>query len=114
MSASADFLLAFTRAIATISLYGDGHPTTMAAVEKSYERLQLALSESGRLQFSFLMNEVVCGKRAMRELSDWEWSSRLALAGVQRPVPVVVAVVAVGLLDEHELFLGHARSSVSR
>ncbi len=84
MSASADFLLAFTRAIATLSLYGDGHPTTMAAVEKSYEQLQLALSENGQLHFSFLMNEVVCGKRAMRELSDWEWSSRLALAGVQR------------------------------
>jgi putative nucleotidyltransferase with HDIG domain len=84
MSASADFLLAFTRAIATLSLYGDDHPTTMAAVEKSYDRLQLALSESGRLQFSFLMNEVVYGKRAMRELGDWEWSSRLALAGVQR------------------------------
>jgi putative nucleotidyltransferase with HDIG domain len=84
MSASADFLLSFTRAIATLSLYGDGHPTTMAAVEKSYERLQLALSESSKLQFSFLMNEVVCGKRAMRELGDWEWSSRLALAGVQR------------------------------
>jgi putative nucleotidyltransferase with HDIG domain len=84
MSAPADFLLAFTRAIATLSLYGDGHPTTMAAVEKSYEQLQLALSDNGQLHFSFLMNEVVCGKRALRELSDWEWSSRLALAGVQR------------------------------
>lgn len=84
MSAPSDFLLAFARAIATLVLYDDKHPTTLAAVDKSYERLRLALSENGRLQFSFLMNEVVCGKRAMRELSDWEWSSRLALVGVQR------------------------------
>ena len=84
MSAPAGFLLAFARAIATLSLYGDDHPTTMAAVDRSYEQLRRALAESGRLHFSFLMNEVVCGKRAMRELSDWEWSSRLARAGVQR------------------------------
>lgn len=84
MSAPAEFLLAFTRAIATLALYDERHPTTIAAVEKSFERLQLALSESGQLKFSFLMNEVVCGQRAMRELSDWEWSSRLARAGVQR------------------------------
>jgi putative nucleotidyltransferase with HDIG domain len=84
MSAPSDFLLGFTRAIATLALYDERHPTTLAAVEKSFERLQLALLETQRLQFSFLMNEVVCGKRAMRELSDWEWSSRLALAGVQR------------------------------
>lgn len=84
MSAASDFLLAFTRAIATLSLYKDDHPTTLAAVDRSYEQLGQALAEGGRLQFSFLMNEVVCGKRAMRELGDWEWSSRLALAGVQR------------------------------
>jgi putative nucleotidyltransferase with HDIG domain len=97
MSAPADFLLAFTRAIATLSLYHDRHPTTMSAVEKSFERLQLALAENGPLQFSFLMNEVVCGKRAMRELSDWEWSSRLALAGVQR-LEIDSGVTAEGYL----------------
>lgn len=84
MSTAAEFLLAFTRAIATLALYDDRHPTTMAAVDRSFEKLQLALLEMGPLAFSFLMNEVVCGKRAMRELSDWEWSSRLSLAGVQR------------------------------
>jgi putative nucleotidyltransferase with HDIG domain len=84
LSTPAEFLLAFARAIATLALYDERHPTTMAAVERSFGRLQLALSESGNLAFSFLMNEVVCGKRAMRELSDWEWSSRLSLAGVQR------------------------------
>ncbi len=84
MSAPSDFLLGFTRAIATLALYDERHPTTMAAVEKSFELLQLALLESPRLHFSFLMNEVVCGKRAIRELTDWEWSSRLSVVGVQR------------------------------
>ncbi|HEU4585173.1 MAG TPA: HD domain-containing phosphohydrolase [Gemmatimonadaceae bacterium] len=104
MSAAAEFLLAFARAIATLALYDDRHPTTMAAVDKSFEKLQLALSESGRLTFSFLMNEVVCGKRAMRELSDWEWSSRLSLCGVQR-LEMDVGVTAdeyVGALIEIE------------
>ncbi len=84
MSAPAAFLLGLTRSIATLALYDERHPTTMAAVEKSFELLELALLENPRLRFSFLMNEVVCGRRALRELSDWEWSSRLALAGVQR------------------------------
>jgi putative nucleotidyltransferase with HDIG domain len=104
LSAPAEFLLAFTRAIATLALYHDRHPTTMAAVERSFERLQLALSESGHLKFSFLMNEVVCGKRAMRELSDWEWSSRLSLSGVQR-LEIDVGVTAdeyLGALIEVE------------
>jgi hypothetical protein len=37
MSAPSDFLLGFTRAIATLALYDERHPTTMAAVEKSFE-----------------------------------------------------------------------------
>jgi hypothetical protein len=115
MSAAADFLLAFTRAIATLSLYDDRHPTTMSAVEKSFERLHLALSENGPLQFSFLMNEVVCGKRAMRELSDWEWSSRLALAGVQR-LEIDVGVTAeeyLGALVEIEKRLAGGNSATT-
>ena len=34
--------------------------------------------------FSFLGDEVVLGKQALRELRDWEWSSRLAGIGMQR------------------------------
>ncbi len=115
MSAQAEFLLAFTRAIATLALYHDRHPTTMGAVERSFERLQLALSESGRLAFSFLMNEVVCGKRAMRELSNWEWSSRLSLAGVQR-VEIDAGVTAdeyLGALIEIEKRLAGGSSPTS-
>ena len=108
MRSSADFLLAFTRAIATLSLYGDGHPTTTAAVNKSHDLLERLLSESPRLQFSFLLNEVVCGKSAMRELREWEWSSRLAMAGIQR-----LEIESGVTLDEYLAFLVEAEARLS-
>lgn len=84
MKAAADFLHSLTRALATMALYGEKHPILSSAVGKSYDQLERLLSESPRLEFSFLQNEVVCGKHAMRELRDWEWASRLAEGGLQR------------------------------
>ncbi len=84
MSAPVEFLLSLTRTLATMSLYGEPHPRRQGAVEQSFERLTALLGENPRPQFSFLVDEVVYGKRAMRELQDWEWSRRLAEAGVQR------------------------------
>jgi len=84
MSAPVEFLLSLTRTLATMSLYGESHPRRQGAVEQSFERLTALLGENPRPQFSFLVDEVVYGKRAMRELQDWEWSRRLAEAGVQR------------------------------
>lgn len=103
MKTAADFLLSFTRAIATLALYGEGHPTSTGAIRKSYDELERLLSESPRLQFSFLLNEVVCGKRAMRELRDWEWASRLAEAGLQR-----LEIDSGVTLDEYMVFLAEA------
>jgi len=84
MSTPVEFLLSLTRTLATMSLYGESHPRRQGAVEQSFERLTALLGENPRPQFSFLVDEVVYGKRAMRELQDWEWSRRLAEAGVQR------------------------------
>lgn len=84
MSAAVEFLLSFTRTLATMSLYGEAHPRRQGAVEQSFERLTTLLAENPRPQFSFLMDEVVYGKRAMRELQEWEWSRRLGDAGLQR------------------------------
>ena len=84
MSAAVEFLLSFTRTLATMSLYGEAHPRRQGAVEQSFERLTTLLAENPRPQFSFLMDEVVYGKRAMRELHEWEWSRRLGDAGLQR------------------------------
>jgi len=84
MSAPVEFLLSLTRTLATMSLYGESHPRRQGAVAQSFERLTELLGENPRPQFSFLLDEVVYGKRAMRELQDWDWSRRLAEAGVQR------------------------------
>ena len=84
MSAPVEFLLSLTRTLATMSLYGESHPRRQGAVEQSFERLMALLGENPRPQFSFLVDEVVYGKRAIRELQDWEWSRRLAEAGLQR------------------------------
>lgn len=84
MSAAGDFLLSFSRALSTMALYGEQHPTRQAAVAQSFERLQRLLEADPRAQFSFLVHEVVYGRRSMREMQDWDWARRLADAGIQR------------------------------
>lgn len=84
MSVAGDFLLSFSRALSTMALYGEQHPTRQIAVTQSFERLQRLLEEDPRAQFSFLVHEVVYGRRTMRELQDWDWARRLADAGIQR------------------------------
>ncbi|HKV52678.1 MAG TPA: HD domain-containing phosphohydrolase [Gemmatimonadaceae bacterium] len=108
MSAPVEFLLSLTRTLAIMSLYGETHPRRQGAVEHSYERLTALLAENPRPQFSFLMDEVVYGKRAMRELQEWEWSRRLADAGVQR-----LEIDDGVTLDEYAGFLEQAGDLLS-
>jgi putative nucleotidyltransferase with HDIG domain len=108
MSAPVEFLLSLTRTLAIMSLYGETHPRRQGAVEHSFERLTVLLGENPRPQFSFLMDEVVYGKRAMRELQEWEWSRRLAAAGVQR-LEIDLGVT----LDEYAGFLEQAGDLLS-
>lgn len=103
MSAPVEFLLSLTRTLATMSLYGESHPRRQGAVEHSFERLATLLDENPRPQFSFLSDEVVYGKRAMRELQDWEWTRRLAGAGLQR-----LEIESGVTLEEYAAFLEHA------
>lgn len=103
MSAPVEFLLSLTRTLATMSLYGESHPRRQGAVEHSFERLTTLLDENPRPQFSFLSDEVVYGKRAMRELQDWEWTRRLADAGLQR-----LEIESGVTLEEYAAFLEHA------
>ncbi|HEY9516887.1 MAG TPA: HD domain-containing phosphohydrolase [Gemmatimonadaceae bacterium] len=108
MSAAADFLLSLTRALATVALYGEQHPTSQVAVQKSFEQLELLLAERPRLQFSFLMNEVVFGKQPMRDLRDWEWASRLADVGLQR-----LEIERGVTLDEYIAFLAEVEGRLA-
>lgn len=107
MSAPVEFLLSLTRALATMSLYGESHPRRQGAVEHSFERLTTLLDENPRPQFSFLMDEVVYGKRSVREMQDWEWSRRFAESGMQR-----LEIESGVTLEEYAGFLEHAAESL--
>ncbi|HEX6106988.1 MAG TPA: HD domain-containing phosphohydrolase [Gemmatimonadales bacterium] len=84
MSDPAAFLTAFTRALATLGHYGEGHPASARAAESAYGRLRDLQAGAGRAEFTFLPGEVLFGRDLLPELEQWEWSGRLAAAGVER------------------------------
>jgi len=94
------FLTAFAQALATMSLYSEGHPSRARAVAQAFERLQRLQETDPRPRFSFLGQDVVYGEQALRELGDWDWGARLSNAGVQR-----LEFQAGTSRDEFELFL---------
>jgi putative nucleotidyltransferase with HDIG domain len=84
MSAASRFLTMLAQALATMSLYREGHPARERAVDRAYERL-LELQEDGPARsFNFLGEDIVLEDRPLRELRGWDWGPRLAGAGLQR------------------------------
>ena len=81
---AAKFLGTFAQALSTMVLYGNGHPARERAVDVSFEALTRLEETDAAPVFSFLGHEVVYGMGVLRELKDWDWSARLANAGVQR------------------------------
>jgi putative nucleotidyltransferase with HDIG domain len=65
-------------------LYRDGHPSRERATDRAYGRLKDLQAKDPHNLFSFLGSEVVYGNMSLRELSDWDWGTRLANAGIQR------------------------------
>jgi putative nucleotidyltransferase with HDIG domain len=84
MSAPAQFLAGVARALSAMALYRDGHPQRERAIDAAYIGLVDLQSESRHPLFTFLGDEVVYGNLPLREMRDWEWSRRLAAAGIQR------------------------------
>jgi putative nucleotidyltransferase with HDIG domain len=78
------FLTVFARALSTMALYADGHPERARAVEASYLALLALQGRDQKPAFTFLGDEVVYGRRSLRDRTGWEWARRLAEAGVQR------------------------------
>jgi putative nucleotidyltransferase with HDIG domain len=78
------FLTAFAQAVATMTLYSDGHPARERVIDGAYQALHDLLARNPRPVFTFLGDEIVCGTEPIRELKAWDWSARLAAAGVQR------------------------------
>jgi putative nucleotidyltransferase with HDIG domain len=78
------FLNAFAQALATMTLYPDGHPAREGIIDTAFDALRAVQAMDRRAAFSFLGDEVVLGQRPLRELRGWDWSQRLASAGIQR------------------------------
>jgi putative nucleotidyltransferase with HDIG domain len=102
------FLTTFAQALATMSLYNEGHPARARGIEQAYDRLQLLQETDPKPRFSFLGEDVVYGEVALRELGDWDWGSRLANAGVQR-----VEFPKGTTRDEFELFLDEVLARIT-
>ena len=100
MSDPIRFLTSFAQAVATMALYGNGHPARERAVDRSYEALKELQQSDPNPQFTFLGEETVYGQHSLREMRDWEWATRLANAGVQR-----LEFAADVTRDEYEEFL---------
>lgn len=84
MSEPVRFLVSFGKAVSTMALYNDGHPSRERAVDHSYRCLADLQKFDPHPRFSFLGEETIYGDTALRELGEWEWGIRLAEAGVQR------------------------------
>lgn len=84
MSDPVRFLAAFSKALSTVGLYGDEHPATIRAIAGALERLHELQGGGPRLQFTFLLGEVLYGSETVPELEGWEWSSRFIKAGIER------------------------------
>ncbi len=102
MSQAAPFLLAFGQCLATMNLYGEGHPARLRALETGFERLQRLLEEQGAVELSVLGAETVLGERVLQELGQWDWGPRLAAAGLERIeiAPGVTREAWDGFVDE--------------
>ena len=84
MSDPVRFLTGLGQALATMALYGDGHPARERALDSAYEHLlELSRTDPGPT-FSFLDEQVLYRSNVLRELHGWEWGSKLSSAGVQR------------------------------
>lgn len=84
MSDAPRFLTALAQALSTMALYPEGHPSREGVVDTAYAGLVALQQEDRRVSFSFLGDDVVFGDRPLRELRGWDWSNRLASAGIQR------------------------------
>lgn len=84
MSQAVAFLNALAQALSSLGLYPAGHRSRERALDLAFERLLDLLNEDERPEFSFLGDEVVYRTMPLREMRAWEWSHRLADAGIQR------------------------------
>jgi putative nucleotidyltransferase with HDIG domain len=84
MTEAVQFLTGFAQALATMTLYREGHPARSRVIELAYQALLDLQAREPTIVFTFLGDEIICGNQPLRELKHWDWSTRLSRAGIQR------------------------------
>jgi putative nucleotidyltransferase with HDIG domain len=84
MTEAVKYLTSLAQALAKMSLYDEGHPSRGKAAELSFAQLRALQVSDPNVSFSFLGDEVIYAKRAIRELQGWDWAKKLSVTGVQR------------------------------
>ncbi|MBM4188616.1 MAG: HD domain-containing protein [Gemmatimonadetes bacterium] len=84
MTPEGAFLISMGQALATMSLYADGHPARAKALDSSFDQLLRLMGDHASVGYSFLGGEAVVGSRVMTELGHWDWASKLAAARIER------------------------------
>ena len=84
MNTAVKFLGYLAQAIAAITLYDDGHPARERAIDRAYRWLRELQDEVPTPTFMFLGDEVLLDSWPLRAMRNWDWSSRMSKAGVQR------------------------------
>lgn len=100
MSEATGFLHALAQALSATALYGPSHPARRRAIAAAYERLRILQAADAQPYFSFVGHEVIYGYDSLRELKEWEWAEKCAVAGIQR-----IEVVADVSAEAFELFI---------
>src|SRR2546427_9223092 len=67
-----------------MTLYAAGHPARDRAIDDAFQELHDLQAAAPHALFTFLGDEIVFGNLPVRELKAWDWSHRLAQAGIQR------------------------------
>ncbi len=84
MSSPAGFLTAFAHTLAAMTLYAEGHPARERAIDAAFQALTDLQAAEPHPLFTFLGDEIVYGQLPLRELRAWDWTPRLAQAGIPR------------------------------
>src|SRR5438094_6967940 len=67
-----------------MTLYAAGHPARERAIDDAFQPPHARQPAAPNALFTFLGDEIVFGNLPVRELRAWDWSRRLAQAGIQR------------------------------
>lgn len=106
--AAVDFLTGLAQAVATMSLYKDGHPARERAIDLAHERLLRLQERHPTPSFTFLGYEIVFNSQPLKGLKRWDWGQRLAGVGIQR-----LEIIGPVTRDDLDVFLDDAHFRLS-